>query len=389
MPPDTSIPNPKLLAALQDAREREIHAAQLYRMLGDRQADPHRKELFHRLADEEQRHAEKFGERIVANGGTLSPARPLGPTDRLRLRTLGTEAMLRRMEAEEERNIAVFEAQSEAIDSDPLTRTLFEEVEAEEEAHAKLLQGMMGPSEPAARLDAMLKRERWHVSTGTWIGDAIYGMNDGLTAVFGIVSGMAGYTDNNTRHVIAAGLLAMMASALSMGASAFLATKAEREVYDAEIGRERREIEESPEHEREELALIYQLKGFSEEEARRMAATIAAQPEQFLKTMAHEELGLSDRHFPNPWLSMVSGTFSTALGGLVPVLPFFFLTGLPAIVASALLSTVAHFAVGAAKSLVTARSWVASGLEMTAVGVITGMVTWYIGDVLPGLLNVR
>src|SRR5256714_15031148 len=116
-------------------------------------------------------------------------------------------------------------------------------------------------------------------------------MNDGLPAVFGIVSGMAGVTGNSFKHVLAAGLMATLASALSMGSSAFLAAKAEREVYEAEMDRERREIEESPDHEREELALIYQLKGLTEDEARRPAATIAGHTVTFLKTMAREELG--------------------------------------------------------------------------------------------------
>jgi VIT1/CCC1 family predicted Fe2+/Mn2+ transporter len=161
----------------------------------------------------------------------------------------------------------------------------------------------------------MLKREKWHVSTGSWIGDAIYGVNDGLGAVFGIVSGMAAYT-GGSRQVVVAGLFGMLASALSMGSGAYLATKSEREVYEAEIDRERREIEESPEHEIEELALIYQLKGFSEDESKRMADTVAARPDQFLKTMAQEELGLSDRHFPNPWVALTSATLSTAVGAL-------------------------------------------------------------------------
>jgi vacuolar iron transporter family protein len=131
----------------------------------------------------------------------------------------------------------------------------------------------------------------------------------------------------------------------------------------------------------EELALIYQLKGLSEEDARRMAATIAKEPETFLKTMAQEELGLSDRNFPNPWVSLVSGTVSTAIGGLVPVLPFFFSAGKTALIASAIVSTLAHFAVGASKTLVTARHWFMSGIEMTVVGVGMGVLTYVVGAV--------
>ncbi len=376
---ERSSPDNRLVRALQEARDRELRAAGLYRLLADGEQESRRRSILIRLSEEEAKHARLFGDRISSLGGVVKDRpQPIRPSDRIAARVFGIETMLRRMEAEEERNIAYFESQSAVIDGDPVSRTLFEEIEGEEQEHAHILQGMKGTESPASRLEAMLKREKWHVSTGSWIGDAIYGVNDGLGAVFGIVSGMAAYT-GGSRQVVVAGLFGMLASALSMGSGAYLATKSQREVYEAEIEREKREIEESPEHEVEELALIYQLKGFSEVESKRMADTVAAQPDQFLKTMAQEELGLSDRHFPNPWVALTSATLSTAVGALIPVLPFFFASGMPAVIASAVVSTAAHFAVGAAKSLVTARSWLASGTEMTVVGVIEAVITYGLG----------
>ncbi len=377
---DHGKPDKRVLAALEDARAREIRAVQLYTLLAEMQTDPHRRDLFLRLADAERHHAERFAERIQALGGTPKPEPRLRPLDRLLTRLLGTETMLRRMEADEDRNIESFSKAARGIAADPETRRAFEEVEAEEEAHAHLLQNLGGSASPASRLEAILRGEKWHVNTGSWIGDAIYGVNDGLGAVFGIVSGMAGYTGAGAQ-VVFAGLLGTLASALSMGSSAFLAARAEREVHEAEIGREKREIEETPEHEREELALIYQLKGLSEEDASRMADAIASQPELFLKTMAQEELGLSESRMPNPWVSLVSATLSTAVGGIIPVLPFVFSRGTQALILAAIVSTLAHFAVGAAKSLVTARHWFISGLEMTVVGVVMGVVTYVLGVV--------
>ena len=146
-------------------------------------------------------------------------------------------------------------------------------------------------------------------------------MNDGLTAVFGIVAGVAGASTSND-FIVVAGLAGVLSSALSMGASAYLANKAEREVFEAELAREREEIEENPEEEREEMELFYQLKGFTEDEARTMVDRLASQPEQFLRTLAHEELGLSEERLqPEP--GSLRWTVSTALG-IVPVLPFFF-----------------------------------------------------------------
>ena len=132
----------------------------------------------------------------------------------------------------------------------------------------------------------------------------------------------------------------------------------------------------------EELELLYQLKGFTPEEARRMTESIARNPEEFLKTMAQEELGLTERSFPNPVTSAGTAALSTAIGGILPVLPFLLLSGTPALIAAAIVGMAAHFAVGAAKSLITARSWWASGFEMTLIGFITGGVTQCLGKLM-------
>ena len=192
-------------------------------------------------------------------------------------------------------------------------------------------------------------------AAGGW-ADAIYGVNDGLGAVFGIVSGVAGATTGlaDERHfILIAGLAGMLASSLSMGAGAYLAVTSEREVHDAEIARETAEIEENPEEEKEEMALFYQLQGFSVEESHRMAERLAEDPEQMVRAMAQNELGLSEEHLPNPWMSCLSAALSTGVGAFVPIIPFFFMGGTTAVIIAFSISLLAHFAVGAAKSVIT------------------------------------
>ena len=84
----------------------------------------------------------------------------------------------------------------------------------------------------------------------------------------------------------------------------------------------------------------------------------------------------------NPLVSASSGALSTAVGAIIPIIPFFFLQGVPAVIAAAIVSLAAHFAVGAAKSLITVRSWWSSGFEMTVVGAVEGAVTYGIGILL-------
>ena len=164
-----------------------------------------------------------------------------------------------------------------------------------------------------------------------------------------------------------------------MGAGAYLAVKSEGEVYEAEIAREKAEVEENPEEEIEEMALFYQLQGFSAEESQKMAERLAENPEQLVQAMAQSELGLSEHRFPSPWKSAASASLSTAVGAFIPIVPFFFMSGLPAVIVAFIISIVAHFAVGAVKSLITIRSWWASGLEMTLVGIIEAVVTYGLG----------
>ena len=100
------------------------------------------------------------------------------------------------------------------------------------------------------------------------------------------------------------------------------------------------------------------------------------------ETVLSTILGTSEEALANPLVSAGSGALSTAVGAAIPIIPFFFLTGIDAVIAAAVISLAAHFAVGAAKSLITVRSWWSSGFEMTLVGALEGAVTYGIGILL-------
>ena len=233
-----------------------------------------------------------------------------------------------------------------------------------------------------ARLDKILGREKWHRSGASWISGAIYGANDGLAAVFGIVAGVAGAT-GGSNAVLTAGLAGAIASALSMATGAFLAERSEAEVAAANLERERQEIAAHPEEEKEELSLFYQLKGVDETTADQLAEQMSRNPDAMLQALAAEEFGISANTGGNPAQAALAAGISTGLGAIVPVIPFIFTTGTTAFVIAAVVSLVAHFLVGAAKSLVTLRSWWAAGLEMTMAGVIVGGALYLIGLALP------
>ncbi len=377
---DTDGAHAQLVAALQQNWRREVEGARMYRDLAARESDTTKRGILERLAQAEERHAARWEGKLAELGATPPPLKFTWRDQMQRWinRGIGTDAALRRMEAAEDVDIARYEAHARAV-SDAEAAQMLREVRREEEAHGRIIRDMIAPEGPQNMLDLMLRREHWHKRGGGWIGDAIYGANDGLGAVFGIVSGVAGATAGNNQTVLIAGLAGMLASALSMGSGAYLATKSEREIYQAEIDRERREIEENPEEEKEELALFYQLKGFSEEESETLAERLSKQPEQFLNALAHEELGLNQQAFPNPLVSALSAMLSTGLGAFIPIIPFFFIGGIAAVLWAAAISLVAHFAVGAAKTIITGRSWLVSGTEMTVVGAIEAVITYALG----------
>jgi VIT1/CCC1 family predicted Fe2+/Mn2+ transporter/rubrerythrin len=384
----------KVLAALEGNWQAEMEGFHTYQALADRDSDPIRAQVLRHLAQAEQGHADLWLGRIHELGGSdpVYSGNPGGEADSLANRAGGIRMALRRLEIEESRHIATYGEQLKALGDEESVAILNHVIEDEKDHYRELgslLRGHYLAPTNAAKIDAkavleemLAKRDQGRKQPGAWIGDAIYGVNDGLGAIFGIVSGVSGATSGDGKYVLLAGLSGLIASALSMGSGAYLAAKSEREIYDAEMDREREAITMNAPEARELLALYYQVKGLPEEDAHKMVNHIANDPEQFLKALASERLGTSEEALSNPMVSAVSGAISTAVGAAIPILPFFFLHGMPAVIAAAVVSLLAHFAVGAAKSLITVRSWWSSGTEMTVVGALEGAVTYGIGVLL-------
>jgi VIT1/CCC1 family predicted Fe2+/Mn2+ transporter len=344
------------------------------------------------MAAAEAQHAALWAARIHELGGTAPKyhGRHTGDADSLPNRMTGGRMALRRLEIDESRAIALYGRQLQELNDEP-SLAILRQVLEEEREHYRELSSLIrhrypkhaiteGRSNPKALLnDLLAKRDNGGRQAAGWIGDAIYGVNDGLGAIFGIVSGVSGATLGNSHYVLLAGIAGMIASALSMGSGAYLGAKSEREIYDAELQREREAIEMNAPEARELLSLYFQVKGLPEDDADHFVDHIAKDKEQFLRAIAAERLSTSEEGLRKPMVSALSAAFSTAVGAFIPVIPFFFLRGYEAIIVSAIVSLAAHFAVGAAKSLITVRSWWASGLEMTAVGAVEGIVTYVIG----------
>jgi vacuolar iron transporter family protein len=378
----------RFIDELRNAWRDEKAAALTYAAAAEKENDARRRDIFLRMAAEEEKHAERWEKRLHEIGAAPGPYTETAAEIEKRRELVGKnpEVIASTMAAAEGNADGAYELLASLAPTEE-DRIAFNDAGRAERAHDRVLRDMASRAEhPRSALDRILGRER-HVRGGGWIGQAIYGVNDGLGAAFGVVSGVAGATHVNSSFVLLSGFASMIASALSMGSGAYLATKSEKEVHEAELNRERKEIKDHPEEEQEELSLFYQLKGFTEAEANAMAARMAENPEEMLRTLAHEELGLSEQAFSNPWKSAASATVSTAVGAAVPVLPYLFIGGVAALITSFIISTLAHFAVGAAKVVVTGRSWWKSGLEMMVIGLGEAAITYGIGILISPMLG--
>ncbi len=382
----------KIIAALEGNWQAEMEGYHTYLALADRDTDAVRAQVLRHLAQAELEHATLWSGRLKELGASdpVYKGGEQGEAGSLASKAGGPLMALRRLEIEESRHIATYGTQLKELGDEGSIAILNHVIQDEKDhyrelgsllrGHAPIVHGGKPLVDAKGLLEELLaKRNNGRAQAGAWIGDAIYGVNDGLGAIFGIVSGVSGATAGDSKYVLLAGLAGMIASALSMGSGAYLAAKSEREIYEAEVHREQEAIAMNPSEARELLGLYYQVKGLPEADAVRVVEHISNDPEQLLKALASERLNTTEEALPVPWVSATSGAISTAVGATIPIVPFFFMHGINAVVAAAVISLVAHFAVGAAKSLITVRSWWSSGFEMTAVGALEGVVTYAIG----------
>ena len=382
--------NRKLTEALSSNWQAEMRGYHTYGALADREDDPHRKSVLRGLSQAEKHHADLWADRMASLGIPVPEydGPEAGHADSLAARIGGDELELRRLELDESRDIARYGRQLREL-ADQESVAILEEVISDENDHYRALSHLIRDRLPVPQvsteqarreLDELIAaRDAGKPRAGSWIGDAIYGVNDGLGAIFGIVSGVSGATVGNSHFVLIAGLAGMIASALSMGSGAYLAAKSEREIYEAEYAREEEAVALNEAEARELLTLSYQVRGLNRDDAERFVEHIATDKKRLVDALARERLDTTEEGLSKPWVSAVSGALSTAVGAFIPILPFFFTSGYTAVIIAGIVSLAAHFAVGAAKSLITIRSWWSSGLEMTLIGAVEGAVTYAIG----------
>ena len=349
----------------------EMDAAWLYRQLAESEHNAQRRLVFERLVKVEDAHVRRWRELFDDHGGTAPDHSPS-----LRTRVLawvgtrfGSSVVLPIIVRQETREVGSY-IRLARLSQLKSTKDAAMQIATESAEHAQDLSDSMGR-----------EGEPWHITTGAgYLRSVVYGFNDGLTANFGLVAGVVG-ADVAPHIIVITGVAGAFADALSMGASGYLAAKSEAEVHAHQIEMERNEMRLMPDLEEEELALIYEAKGLPPDRARETAHAMMKDPALALDTMVREELNIQPAELAPLKDGTVTG-IATAVGAFIPIVPFLVMDHGPAVWVSLAISMLAHFAIGAARSLFTGRGVWASGRDMFIVGFGVAAVGYVIGELI-------
>jgi VIT1/CCC1 family predicted Fe2+/Mn2+ transporter len=353
----------------------EVDGASLYRTLAEVEQDPHVAEVYRRLASVEDAHAELWRRRLAQSGQSTAVGGAGWRTRALAFvaRHFGADVVLPVVNTLEQVDSAQYDRQPEAVAAG---------LPQAERSHARILQALTQRL-PGGLSGSVIERiEGRHRSGGNTLRAAVLGANDGLVSNLSLVAGVAG-ANPDTHTLLITGLAGMLAGACSMAMGEWLSVTTSREMQQSQVAAEAEELDQAPEEEKEELALIYQAKGLNESQAHALADKLMASRDTALDTLAREELGVDPQELGgSPWAAAASSFLLFTAGSLCPVLGLVFASGTRALWLSLLFSVVGLFAIGAATSIFTGRGLLFSGLRQSAIGLVAAAVTFGLGRVI-------
>lgn len=363
------------VARFRANRQAEVDSAALYRALAESERDARLAAVFARMAATETAHA-AFWERLIATSGRAEPS----PRPTWRTRTLiglakrfGSRAVLPTVLEHEQSDSASYAEQVESRDT---------ALPADEQSHRRLLGAMAAGASGLEGASIARLEGRHRTLGGNALRAAVLGANDGLVSNLSLVMGVAGAAASD-RALLVTGLAGLLAGAGSMAMGEWLSVQSARELHQRQLDIESAELTAAPEEEAEELALIYEAKGLSHEQAHEVAERLMVKPDTARETLAREELGIEPGELGgSPWQAAGTSAALFAVGAIVPVLPFFFFSANTAVLTSLACSAAALFLIGAGITLLTGRSVWYSGVRQLLFGVVAAGLTYGVGRLL-------
>ncbi len=361
----------------------EVDGKRLYELLADAEDDLHLRELYVRLADSEDRHIQLWRSKLTEAGAKVPNYSPSWQVRSLGFlaRRFGTEVVtpiVTRMEV----------SATDMYDGEPNAEE--HNLPADERSHARLFQEIGRKAKglsTAEGVDIARIEGRHRGASGNTLRALVLGANDGLVSNLSLVMGVAGAAPGRD-VVVLTGLAGLIAGAMSMALGEWISVRSSAEAFQRQVQIEKEEMEFMPEEEEEELALIYQAKGLSEEDARATAKRIIQSPETALDTLVREELGMAEAEVGSAWTAALVSFVMFAVGAVLPVLPWLVVGGVPAVVVSVILSAFGLAILGAAITLWTGRGAMFSAMRMLGFGLAAAAITFAIGAAIGAVAGI-
>lgn len=351
----------------------EIDAWFLYQKLSENEEDPILADVFKQMSEIELSHAIAF-----AKEKKVDPAQICKPSWRAKTinrigKIFGYDYVLGTL-MDTEKSLADAVVSQKRKNKVPVV--------GNEDSHVKILRSILDNDTRIAGSQLSRFEKRHRSVGGNAIRAAVLGGNDGLVSNFSLVMGIAGATVAQT-GVLLAGIAGLLAGALSMALGEWISVKSSQELYENQMQLEMDELETNPEGERKELKLIYMAKGIPEDQAIKIVDELMKDKNLAHQVLVKEELGINAEELKGSAIeAALSSFFLFAIGAIIPVLPFMFLSGYQAIVLSTLLSAIGLFLIGAAITLFTGRNVWFSGFRQVIFGLAAAAVTFGIGKLI-------
>jgi VIT1/CCC1 family predicted Fe2+/Mn2+ transporter len=363
------------IARYRENLKTELDAVTLYEQIAAAEPNPDLAAVYRKMADTERRHATAWGGKLREAGAPVPDYRPGWRTRVLGwlARRFGPAFVLPTMVEVENAIGSDYTGQPE-----PEAASM----QADERSHARIFRTLAKTTRGLEGGAVARFEGRHRAAGGNALRAGVLGANDGLVSVFCLVMGVAG-AGVGTREILLTGFAGLLAGALSMALGEWLSVQSSRELYQHQLAIEQRELTEIPEEEKAELALIYQAKGVARETARQLADRLLSDKDTALDTLAREELSIDPQELGgSAWEAALTSFFLFAIGAIIPVAPYLFLTGTAGIVVSSVASALGLFLIGAAITLMTGRNPILSGLRQVLFGMAAAAITFGIGRVI-------
>ncbi|MFN3996253.1 VIT1/CCC1 transporter family protein [Algoriphagus sp.] len=351
----------------------EVDAAFLYKLLADHEEDINVSAVFRQMSEIEHTHALAFAKKFKLDVGQLP-----GPSGRAKTlafigKIFGYDYVLGvLLDTEKSISTAIAGARRKSKSSSSISDT----------AHVTILKNILNSSKTVSATNLARFEKRHRSVGGNALRAAVLGGNDGLVSNFSLVMGIAGATSGQ-ETVLLTGLAGLLAGALSMALGEWISVRSSQELFENQMNLEMEELEANPEGEEKELALIYLSKGVPEIQARQMAKDVIGNKEHAHEILVKEELGINTSDLQGSAMEAAITSFVLfAIGAVIPVIPFFFLGGLKAVLFSALFSAIGLFGIGSAITLFTGKSIWYSGFRQVLFGLAAAAITFGIGRLI-------